>query len=386
MRRHSITFLIIILYVEAFAQNQSVSVWVTNSIVLERENETISLSLKELLQNYPDLDSRHLAVFHGKKKLVTQSVDEDFDGSDDVILFQSSFRSKETKQFTIRRDDQQPVQTAALVDGRYVLPREDFAWENDRIAFRIYGSVIAGNVDNGIDVWTKRVRYPIVEKWYHGETQTPIISYHTDHGEGADFFSVGKSLGAGSAGILHNGKLLQGGLFTHYRMITNGPIRVSFEVYYTNWKFDTSEFLEIKKITLDAGEQLNCITEQFISNSSLRDLEIAAGLVKRANAKMNRSAENRRISLWGLTTTDSVNGSLGTAVVFPYSETAKHGEDSVQYLLSTSFNRDRSFTYYSGAAWTRMGDIASESEWLQYLDNFVIIKSNPLIISFQQKK
>ncbi len=58
--------------------------------------------------------------------------------------------------------------------ARYVPERlDDFAWENDRIAHRIYGPALetaaAGGfqmIASGIDVWSKRVRYPIVDRWY----------------------------------------------------------------------------------------------------------------------------------------------------------------------------------------------------------------------------
>ena len=39
---------------------------------------------------------------------------------------------------------------------------DDFAWENDLVAFRAYGSAIRrtkGPEDSGIDCWLKRVRY-----------------------------------------------------------------------------------------------------------------------------------------------------------------------------------------------------------------------------------
>ena len=40
--------------------------------------------------------------------------------------------------------------------------KDDFAWENDRIAFRVYGPSLerTGEISSGIDVWCKRVRQP----------------------------------------------------------------------------------------------------------------------------------------------------------------------------------------------------------------------------------
>lgn len=94
--------------------------------------------------------------------------------------------------------------TATVVSGspegqaycRFVPERlDDFTWENDRIAFRMYGpemwTIPAKRCGSGVDVWVKKVRYPIINKWYKRK------SYHRDEGEGADIYKVGKTLGCG---------------------------------------------------------------------------------------------------------------------------------------------------------------------------------------------
>ena len=246
---------------------------------------------------HPDLKRTKFVVEESKKVLTSQSIDENGDGIDDVLLFQSSFKANEEKQFILYpagRQDFKKTDVKTLVDGQFMLPREDFAWENDLIAFRVYGSPIAGNVLNGIDAWTKRVHYPIIEKWYEGEENVPPVVYHEDHGEGADFFSVGRTLGCGGAGVLQNGKLIQAGLFSFYRVITNGPLRVSFELYYPDWQIDTVKYLEVKRITLDAGQQLNKIETRFIPEiPAAKELMVAAGLAKRKNTVLTRGTDNR---------------------------------------------------------------------------------------------
>ena len=75
----------------------------------------------------------------------------------------------------------EPTATATPPDAPCVYARVaterfgDMAWENDRIAHRMYGfelnSPTAAAVGerlrgSGIDVWGKRVTYPIVDRWY----------------------------------------------------------------------------------------------------------------------------------------------------------------------------------------------------------------------------
>ncbi len=362
------------------AQKNDVPFSVTNPIALARHSETVSIDLRGLFQHHPALKGKALCILEKKKVLVSQSIDNDQDGVDDELIFQSAFTPKETKRFSVHPAEEEP-QFTAVTDCRYVLPRADLAWENDRIAFRIYGSVLAGNVDNGTDVWTKRVRYPIVKKWYDGEEQTPKIVYHEDHGEGADFFSVGRSLGAGSAGLVWNGKLVQPGLFNNFRIITTGPIRSSFEVYYTTMMLDSFPVLIVKHVTLDAGEQLNAVTERYITAVKNNSLILRTGLVKRKGVMLNRSADGRILSLWGPVNADAVNGNLGTAVILAR-DNVSASDDTVHFYLSSSFAPQQQVTYYSGAAWSRMGDITGEQQWNGYLEDFLKRIGAPLIINF----
>lgn len=378
--KNKFAVLVFIIIVTASAQKNDVPFSVTNPAAFARQSETVSIDLNGLFQHAPGLKGKVLSVFDQKKELVSQLIDNDQDGIDDGLIFQSSFKPNETKKFIIRTSAVQRQYTT-VTDCRYVLPRADLAWENDRIAFRIYGSVFAGNVDNGTDVWTKRVRYPIVDKWYDGEEQNPKISYHEDHGEGADFFSVGRTLGAGSAGIVWNGKLTQPGLFNNFRIITSGPIRTSFEVYYTGMMLDSLKMLIVKRVTLDAGEQMNKVTEQYITSVRSDSLTVRTGIVKRKFVAPHRSANGQIHSLWGLTTSDSVNGNLGTAVIVPRKD-ASASEDSLHCYITSAVGRNQQITYYSGAAWSRMGDITTEEQWNRYLEHCLDRIRTPLIVTF----
>ncbi len=379
--RQKLSAVFLFITVTGFAQKNDVLISVSNPIALSRYSETVSIDLRGLFQHHPALKGKELSILEKKKVLVSQLIDNDQDGIEDELIFQSAFAPNETKNFVILPAEKKQ-QFTSVTDCRYVLPRADLAWENDRIAFRIYGSVLAGNVDNGTDVWTKRVRYPIVKKWYDGEGQTPKIVYHEDHGEGADFFSVGRSLGAGSAGLVWNGKLLQPGLFNNFRIITTGPIRTSFEVYYTSMMLDSFPTLVSKRVSLDAGEQLNMVTERYITAVKTDSLTLRTGLVKRKSVTSTRSGGGRILSLWGPVNSETVNGELGTAVILPRNNITV-SEDTVHCFITAPFATLQQITYYSGAAWSRMGDITGEQQWTGYLEGFLSRIRKPLIVTFQ---
>ena len=91
------------------------------------------------------------------------------------------------------RDPLPRLDPAIMAFGRFVPEREDdFAWENDKVAFRIYGPSSNGKGQvSGVDAWLKKVPYSIIDKWYAEHLSG--TSYHEDQGEGYDPFHVGDS-------------------------------------------------------------------------------------------------------------------------------------------------------------------------------------------------
>jgi pectinesterase len=370
-----------------FGQETTVLILVTNPAAFARRSETISVPWKELSSHL--LQGTKSVVVSDQssgKDILSQIFDADIDGMPDALLFQSDFDPKEGKEFILRSSPEPSVLTQSLVDARMVEPREDLAWENDRIAFRMYGPPLAAEVDNGIDVWTKRVRYLIVKKWYEGEEQTPKLVYHVDRGEGADFFNVGRSLGCGSSGIWHNGKLYQGGVFASYRIISTGPLRACFELSYDNWNVDGTKLKETKRITLDAGQNLNTIHVRFIREAGEEPREIACGLVRRKNTTPTSNVENGWMSLWGLINDSSENSSLGTGIVFEPQQYLRVETDSSHYLLIGKTGSQTSFTYYTGAGWTKSGDFQSAEDWNSYLSRWALSLRWPLMVSVSANK
>jgi pectinesterase len=249
----------------------------------------------------------------------------------------------------------------------------------------MYGPALAKDVNNGIDVWCKRVRSLIVEKWYKGEEDTGAakISYHVDHGEGADFFSVGKTLGAGSCGLWSDGKVHQPGVFTSSRTLASGPIRLIVELTYDSLLVEGRRFKEVKRITLDAGSNLNKIEATYASDQPGEDLEVAIGLVKRQDVRLFHMLKENLIGLWGLTNADTVNGSLGLGVVLTESAIGEVTEDQAQYIVRARTKAGKAFVYYAGAGWTRSGDFDNEQEWKEYLRRFSRGLRSPLKVHIE---
>jgi Domain of unknown function (DUF4861) len=113
----------------------------------------------------------------------------------------------------------------------------------------------------------------------------------------------------------------------------------------------------------------------------LKSDEFVCGLVKRKDAGISRNEEECWIGLWGPTNDDTVNGSLGTAVVMSPSPYKAMAEDNDQYLIIGKARSGQTVTYYAGAGWTRSGDFASVEDWNRYLVSVARKIRSPLTVT-----
>src|SRR5688572_3597062 len=245
--------------ISASVQSQ-LTVAAVNKLKLARQGETIELTAKDLAPLVEkDLNKLHVLDSSGKEVL-SQSVDTDYDDyhKPDTLIFQADFAPGETKTFTVTGGSKREYKKEDFrAYGRFVRERfDDFAWENDRIAHRTYGKALItwkGEplTSSAIDIWSKRTPKMVINEWYM------VDNYHTDLGEGADVYSAGPTRGCGGSGIWSNGQLFIPKNFVDSRVLTNGPIRVMFELVYEPFEVNGVLVSQVLRVTLDGGSQLN---------------------------------------------------------------------------------------------------------------------------------
>jgi pectinesterase len=374
------SFLVLLLVASAPGRSggDGFAVQVKNPAAFSRALETIVVDLNREMGR----QAMAVAVYEHDEQRVSQAIDLDGNGAPDRLVWQSAFEANQTKTFEVRYGVESKG-IASLVDARFVRPREDIAWENDRIAFRIYGPALASEVNSGIDVWCKRVRYLIVEKWYKANEGNAggKDSYHEDHGEGADFFSVGRTLGAGGSGLWSHDSVVQPGVFTTYKILATGPIRALFKVSYAHGTVDGKKYVEEKTYTLDAGENFNRIDVVYPDLQRSGVITVAAGIVKRKNTVPIVLDKECAVGLWGPTTDDPVNESLGTGIVVPRASFVTMKEDKNHYLILGKTTAKKPFTYFAGAGWTRSGDLKTQGDWEKTLAMLAARVANPLKVT-----
>ena len=386
--RESILFVWLLLSVASpdLARAQRVStatrvpVTVENGLAIAREDETIELPWRVVLEHLQAASpTRVRVVDDAGKEATSQIIDADADGVPELLIFQASFRRKEKKLFYLE-DSVPAAKPVSRVHVMHDEPRDDVAWESDRIAFRIYGEGLKKTPDavssSGIDVWVKRVRTPILEKWYGKEHG----SYHVYTGEGGDFFDVGQSLGAGGTALWRGGSLYRADNFKSYRITADGPIRASFEVEYDPWSAGNLTVSEVKKFSIDAGQNLYRQESVFTSNQP-GDITYAIGLVKRPKMKRTESKYESWgwLTGWGPLVFQGVrHGELGTAVLLPRGRITAWKETPTHYLAISHATSGQPVVHYIGAGWSASGDFPTPQSWWGYLDQFSMRLGSPV--------
>jgi pectinesterase len=361
-----------------------VKVTIKNPSAFARRSETIELRWQNVVSLSPGMLPASVAAFLGKDQIPLQLLDENGDGQPDLMLFQVDLLPHATQTVVIE-NDKHPQEFPSQVDARYELPREDVAWESNRIAFRIYGPALAAEVNNGVDVWVKRVRSLIVDKWYTASAVAGKDTYHEDHGEGADFFSVGKTLGSGGCALVKGTTLYPPGVFSSQLVVANGPVRAMFKVIYANGQIEGVPFREVKTYSIDAGHNLSRITTTYTGIDSIGSLKLAVGLVKRENIVCSVDTTAAWMELWGPVNTDPVNESLGLGVVVPGKSPVGMLDQKEQCMLTLNVRDGVPITYYAGAGWTRSGDFKSQGDWTRLLKQWSRAIAEPVVITMKKK-
>ena len=369
----------------------------SHDLSIARPSETIAIPWTEVQKALPGALIQHIAVKDSKGHVLAHQVTNVAPLSKDPqnigvaygeLLFQHSFTAGEkSAAFTVEKIEALAPPFPVKAFGRYVQERlDDFAWENDRVAHRIYGSALGAPalpgsgkevlMSSGIDIWFKRVDYPIVDRWYNKGHD----HYHHDEGEGMDFYSVGVSRGAGGTGIW-DGKLFVSNNYKSWKVIANGPVRTVFELSYDSWDAAGTQVSEVKRFTVDAGHQFDQIESTF-TFSGKPQLKAAVGLAKQPLDKKVtpeidyfRDLNDNSLVQW---VSKAPNGEFGTALIVP--DASGYGEDELNQLMLASVTSGKPLRYLAGAAWTRAGHITSAQQWKAEVAREALTARHPLTI------
>lgn len=389
MKKH---ILLTAILASSFAmQSQNKIITITNSLSVDREFETVELSKKSLgLPASAKLENYAVKEVGSNTFLTTQSIDNDGDAIIDVVLFQPKIKASSHKDFEVVVAENPSKQTTISCYSRFVPERtDDYAWENNKVAFRTYGpvaqkmveeNIAGGTLTSGIDAWLKRVEYPIINKWYEKATNG-TGTYHKDTGEGLDNFHVGDSRGVGGIAVKVDNKYYFSKNFISWKTITTGPIRTSFILTYANWDAKGNKITESKLISLDYGSYLSRFEINITGTKS-----VAAGIT--LHDKKGTTGTNLKegwLSYW-----EPIDDSeIGTGIVAPKNTLTSFDnhittEKDLSNLYGNIEVKNNKAIYYVGFGWKKRSPFQNQKEWETYLNDFAKKINTPLVVKVKK--
>ncbi|MEG1635264.1 MAG: DUF4861 family protein [Rikenellaceae bacterium] len=349
--------LVALISFEAFSQELNVSV--KNSSMLKRVSETVEVPFSAIKGEFQRAMDRIVVCDKAGKHLPSQLTSTG-------LLFQATVLPKSSEQYTLKLA-QQSDEYAQHAFGRLVPERfDDWSWENNRIAFRVYGPALqaTGEISNGMDVWLKSTTELVINKWYKNG-----INYHEDTGEGLDCYKVGRTLGAGAMAPVVDGKFNLGENFVKAELIDSGAIRTTVHLTYAPQTVGDFIINEERIISLDANTNFNKITQ--IYKGDFDKLDVAAGIVLRKGGKIEQTAQ----SVAYIEPTDPKNGTTYVAVIMNNKCVCEKIDGHI--TMRSSMKSGNPLTYLSGAGWSKAG-FPKADDWVKAVEEQTIRLNNPL--------
>lgn len=364
-----------------------------------------------------------------QKKLQSEGTDfivTDADGKeipsqvthDRKLIFQVGVAGKGKSIYHVRKGTPQPYEVRAK--GRLFTERQDeFGWENDRVAYRVYGH--GGAV--GYDLFNKSTSELMLDYWYASEQNQEMRSvsrqlkergfqdladqvynafcYHIDHGKGMDCYTVGPTLGGGANALLdEDGSLFMPKCYKTFEILDQGPLRFTVRFTYPEQEYNGEKLTEVRIISLDAGSHFNRVSVSYAGLS--RPTKMAAGTVihKDNPSAYVLSQENGYLGYEDLGDASvyqprykdefgKLMGKIYIGLLFPDKsiattyQTRENGLATGHILAITTYKPQTAYTYYFGSGWNRnpLTPFHSLTDWEAHLSKEALAKRNPLKVS-----
>lgn len=338
---------------------------------------------------------------------------------DGKLIFQAGVGSKGKSVYYAQQGTPKQYETRAK--GRLFIERQDeFGWENDCVAYRVYGH--GGAV--GYDLFNKSTSDLMLDYWYASEQNQEMRSvskqlhdrgyhdladqvynafcYHIDHGKGMDCYTVGPTLGGGANALLQeDGSLFMPKCYKTFEILDQGPLRFTVRFTYPEQNFNGEKVVETRIISLDAGSHFNRV---IISYKGLtKPTNMVAGTVVH---KSNPSAyvisnESGYLGYEDLGDASVYNekyrnelskqmGKIYIGLLFPEKSISmsyqqrESGIATGHILAHTLYKPNTKYTYYFGSGWNKNPNtnLHSLTDWEAFLNKAAKEVRQPLKAKF----
>lgn len=323
------------------------------------------------------------------------------------LIFPVTISAGAKADYLLRRCKRVDIDT--LATGR-VYPEwyDDFGWENDKIAFRTYSTKLhdAGSPFYGYDIFTKRYKLPVLDilygATYDKEYRAVIaklkaekkggaanslqtaLSYHMDHGLGMDYYTVGPTLGSGTAALRYQGDIVSPGCYSECEILDRGGLRVSFKLRYKPINVGGEMVQEERIITLDRGTHFNYIEVSY--KNLVKPQDVVIGIVLHDECRDSQFGD-------GYVAYAEPKHQYGwqtyNAVIYPEAIKSEvcyfdepRGSARGHILSQGRYTSGSTLRYYMGAGWNRWGFKTPQS-WYDHVEEKVERVKTPLTIQLK---
>lgn len=337
---------------------------------------------------------------------------------DGKLIFQAGVSSKGKSVYYAKVGVPQKYETK--VKGRLFVERQDeFGWENDKVAYRVYGH--GGAV--GYDLFNKSTSDLMLDYWYASEQNQEMrsvsrqlsergyqdladqvynaFSYHIDHGKGMDCYTVGPTLGGGANALLNtDGSLFMPKCYQSFEILDKGPLRFTVRFIYPEQEYNGEKIKETRVISLDAGSHFNRVSVfyegltkpvQMASGTVIHKSNPSAYVISQGymgyedlgdasvyNAKYRQELAKQMGKIYvGLLYTDK-------AIDTSY-QARENGIATGHILATVTYLPSTTYTYYFGSAWDKNPETSFQNltDWEAYLSKRSEEVKNPLKIKIK---
>ncbi len=409
---HYVLILSMLFVASSCSFTPKVKIVVDNTTDIERVDEMVEVDLAAIKSELGLVSDNSFVVYTSKRKEIPSQVT--YDGK---LIFQATIAPMSKAEFRITVAEPKEAYTSKVFGRQFPESNNDFTWENDMNAVRVYGDGTQQRA-HGYDIWTKSTSELVVEERYKRDLSPELrarieelkvagntreanrllktISLGVDHGNGLDAYVVGASLGGGAAALMERGSIIYPSNYTDYEILDNGPLRLTVKFTYAPIKINGRDnVVETRTHVVDAG---TCYTKSYVSFSDVvRSTPIVAGIVM-AGAKSRQATVSKAE---GYATYADANrqdvgdgviyvgtifpGAVKSAGIMPFvdNDSERKGMGLTGHVVLIGDYLPKSeFVYYWGSMWAKY-KIATYEEWVSYTAQRAEMLRNPLVVTMK---
>ncbi|MGM9736519.1 MAG: DUF4861 family protein [Candidatus Cryptobacteroides sp.] len=349
--------------------NAGQNVLVSNESDLARTNETVELSFAALQNGDDVLTADNAIVLNHLGKQVPCQVYTEKDG-EQVLVFQADVAGHSCVKYTVKAGEREEFAIRAY--SRHVPERvDDYAYENNLVAGRIYGPALADPRTYGSDVWLKCTDRLVIDDWFKK------MDYHHNYGEGMDCYKVANTLGGGAAAPYCGDKIVIGDNWATQEHLCDGPVRTKAYFTYNAINVDGKPVTAVREISLDANTRFVKSTTWF--NAEAESLPIVLGAIQ--HDVLHRADGENWIAFTEVasdTKQPEIDGNISIGLVLS-PEMVSEGTATLDghAVIMTTATVGAPVTVWTASGWSQ-GGVESPEAWEALVKDFAYAQANPL--------